>query len=180
MGVSQKEWNHKARAAARKAATKARKEKRSAYSKAYLKVWHKSPAGKLSAKRSDKGRQRSSAYKLQQKRWHQSPTGKLTFQRSESRRNLRKALRIKGPLLNGWPDAGRIEQKLGRDSVRSEQWRRAAQAHTKGIVFSLLFAATHEDAMYTKKYKIISFEEYAKQLGMLKEWNKLVRKVKNF
>ena len=84
---------------------------------------------------------------------------------------------MKGPLLNGWPDAGRLEQKIGGDWVREEQWRRAAQAHSKGIIFKLLFAASHEDAAFTNKYRIISFEKYSKQLGMVKEWNQLVKKI---
>jgi hypothetical protein len=175
----------------------------SAYSRAYRKVWKNSPAGKESDKKWNRSPAKkkllkkwreSPAGRKWRKNWRRSPKGRLSRQKwnnkwnnspasrqakkeSTSRKHLMKALQMKGPLLNGWPDARRLEQKIGRDSVRVEQWRRAAQAYAKGIVFNLLFAATHEDAAYTEKYKIISFEEFAKQLGMAKEWDELVRKV---
>ncbi len=182
MGVSQKEWNRKARAAGRKAAVQARKQKASteqatyAYIKAYNKIRDKSPIAELVRKRWNKTPVAKLAKNRRRQRWRKSPAGMRMHRAEDSRKYLRKALQMRGPLLNGWPDAGRIEQKIGSDPIRAEQWRRAAHAVTKGIIFSLLFAATHEDAAYTKKYKIISFEEYAKQLGMLKEWNKLVRR----
>ena len=93
---------------------------------------------------------------------------------ANSRFNLKEALIIKEPLINGWPDAGRIEQKIGSDRVKIKQWRRAAQAYSRGVIFKLLFASTHEDAAYTKNYRIIPFTAYAKEIGMLKEWKQLI------
>jgi hypothetical protein len=181
----QKEWNSTARMAGRKAYAKARKEgasterATSAYKRAYDKVWRQSPAGKLWKKRWRRSPAGREANRKWQSSWNKTVVGRKKRQRIDSRRYLRRAIQMKGPLLNGWPDARLLEQKIGGDFVRSDQWRRAAQACAMGIVFSLLFAATHEDAAYTKKYKIISFKEYAKQLGMIREWTELVRKVKN-
>src|SRR6266481_447199 len=131
MGVSQKEWNGKARAAARKAAAQARKQKApteqtisAAYKKAHDKVRNKSPKCKLQNKVRLKRWRESPKGKLLRKRWRESPKGRRSerernnrrrniLQRAQSKRYLRDALQTKGPISNGWPDAGRIEQKIG-------------------------------------------------------------------
>ena len=100
----------------------------------------------------------------------------LTQRKIRSKAGLRKAVTLLGPVRNGWPDAGIIEQKIACDGVSADQWRRAAWAHVeKSIFFQLLFADTHEDALYPTKRRIISFEDYAQELGMFDTWKRLVQ-----
>jgi hypothetical protein len=152
--------------------------------KAYRKVYAKSSKGKARIRAWN----RSAKAKASNTRWRQSPKGKAwqkayeqTHKRKAAERNtsarlhLMRALRDKKKLKNGWPDAGTIEQKIGFDWVRSDQWRRAAWVESRGEKFRLLFAKTHEAAVFGPR-KITTFERHAKDLGMIKEWNKLTEK----
>lgn len=104
---------------------------------------------------------------------------KKAHQDANSRTYLKQALKIGHLISGGWPDAGRIEQKTGTGFVTPNQWLRAAWAERQGTAFKILFARTHEDALHSNRYVVLSFRQYARKLGMLKEWNKLVKQLKS-
>lgn len=174
--MNQKRWNKKAQVAGKRASSQARKrgasgkEVRRAYLNAYGRVRDQSPIGKVKKKRNNQRYRSSPKGRI----YRSSLKAKTTVQECKSRRSLKTAWGMKNNSLdNGWPDAARIEQKVGSDSVQIDQWRRAAWVSSKGVVLYLLFVKTHEEAVFGKP-KIISFRNYAKELGMLKEWNRLV------
>jgi hypothetical protein len=117
--------------------------------------------------------------KKYRKTWKESDFSRLKHRDSNSRMHLRKATKIKKLISGGWPDAGRIEQKIGQGFVTPNQWLRAAWAEKQGTAFELLFARTQEEALHKSKCEKMSFQDYAQKLGMLKEWNKLVRLFKD-
>ena len=136
------------------------------YSKAYSAIFRKSAKGKR-------------YYKEYRQTWAESEVAKLKHRDSSSRMCFRKAVKIGRLISGGWPDAGRIEQKIGTGFVTPNQWLRAAWAETQKVGFKLLFAKTQEDTLYSSKCEVISFSVYAQRLGMLKEWNELTRKLKS-
>jgi hypothetical protein len=161
---------------------KFRKRRKGESQKAYMIAWHAAynavyeqlPNVKIrraAYAQSPKARMSKAAYA-------RSPKGKASQAKGQSAATLRKAIKESGPVLNGWPDAGLQEQKTGADCVSIGQWRRAAELWLKGIVIYLRFATTHEDALHDKRCRIISFADYAKEIGCLKEWNNLKRKLK--
>lgn len=148
-----------------------KKYRQSQRGRQYRKNWLRTPKGKLSRKTWRKSRKG----KINRQRFSRSPKGKTIKRHSASRIGLLEALKTKTSLINGWPDAGLIEQKIGADRVRQDQWRRAARLLSHGIALRLLFASSHESAVFDK-HKTITFSDYAKQLGMTKEWKKLLMK----
>jgi hypothetical protein len=59
---------------------------------------------------------------------------------------LRKALKMIGPLKNGWPDDGvSIELKIGHDQLRPDQFRRFAWLEHRGIKVLIRVADSHEE-----------------------------------
>jgi hypothetical protein len=117
---------------------------------------------------------RQEYYRNYRKTYVESPKAKTAHRDANSRTYLRKATKIGALIAGGWPDAGRIEQKVGTGFVTPNQWLRAAWAERQKTPFTLLFARTQEDAIHQHLCETMSFREYAKKLGMLKEWNKLV------
>lgn len=136
-----------------------------AYSKAYSAIWV----------RSSEHQKYMRAYR---KKWQESEKGKLAHRDSHSRFFLKKATQHKQLMAGGWPDAGRVEQKTGTGFVSTNQWLRAAWAQSRKIAFTLLLAPTQEAALHPEQCKFLSFGTYAKQLGMLKGWNELVKQLK--
>ena len=142
---------------------------------------------KLSLKRYSKAysafacrlKKRKEYMKKYRKTWLPTDINKLKHRDANSRLYFRKAIKIEKLISGGWPDAGRIEQKIGEGFVTPNQWLRAAWAEGQKLNFMLLFARTQEDALYKNKCEMMSFQTYARKLGMLKEWNKLVSKLKS-
>lgn len=141
---------------------------------------------KLSLKRYSKAysavacrlKKRKEYMKKYRKMWRPTDINKLKHRDARSRLYFRKAIKIGKLISGGWPDAGRIEQKIGEGFVTPNQWLRAAWAEGQKLNFVLLFARTQEDALHKNKCEMMSFRTYALKLGMLKEWNKLVSKLR--
>ena len=110
------------------------------------------------------------------RKWRKShpEEARKRYQNSFSRFQLQKALQIGKP-RNGWPDALNIEQKIGLDYVKASQWACAAHWKNRGHPLVLFFAKTHVDAL-RKVGRRTSFSKYARELGCLKEWRKLLQK----
>ena len=124
-----------------------------------------------------RSKERKEYMKKYRKTWRPSDVNKLKHRDACSRLYFRKAIKIGKLISGGWPDAGRIEQKIGEGFVTPNQWLRAAWAEGQNTDFVLLFARTQEDAISKSKCEMMSFKNYAEKLGMLKEWNKLVKQL---
>lgn len=123
-------------------------------------------------------KKRKEYMKKYKKIWRPSDVTKIRHRDSNSRLYLRRAIKIGKLISGGWPDAGRIEQKIGEGFVTTNQWIRAAWAEGQKLSFKLLFAGTQEDALHEDKCELMSFGIYAQKLGMLKQWYKLVKQLK--
>ncbi len=93
---------------------------------------------------------------------------------------LRKAV-VNTKLDNGWPDAGRVELKIGLDALSVKQWIRFAwlKKYYK-INVQILWAKSHEDAIHNRGRRYDSIEAYInhfKRPDALKLWYTLLKKV---
>lgn len=93
-------------------------------------------------------------------------------------------LALENPIIgrNGWPDAGDVEQKLGSDHLRKEQWLRAAwflKYYKKDI--KILIAKSNLDAVLGNIKVYNSVHDYLKIFNnreLIKDWARLIKLIK--